>query len=60
ENGVIKIPEKYQKDISGNLRVIILMEKPEERKPCESKNPFNAIRIKTKDFRFNREEANER
>ena len=60
ENGIIKIPEKYLKDTSGNLKVIILMENPKEIISGKNKNPFDAVKIKTKNFKFNREEANER
>lgn len=52
---MIQIPQEYCSDISGQFRVILLFENKEEvkRKP---KKTFNALRIKTKDFKFNREE----
>jgi hypothetical protein len=56
-NGIIHIPEEYLRDISSIVKVIIFT-KDEERQP--KKKTFKAMKIHTKDFKFNREEANER
>jgi hypothetical protein len=57
DNGIIHIPEEYLKDISSTVKVIIFT-KDEERQP--QKKTFTAMKIHTKGFKFNREEANER
>lgn len=60
EAGTIKIPKKYLKNLEGKVRVIILIEN-ELKKDHEQKKPkFSALKIKTKDLKFNRNEANER
>jgi hypothetical protein len=57
DNGIIHILEEYLKDISSTVKVIIFT-KDEERQP--KKKTFKAMKIHTKGFKFNREEANER
>ena len=60
ENGVIKVPKMYLNELEKELRVIILMDKkepkPTGRKPFKAK----AAKIKLKNFKFDREEANAR
>jgi hypothetical protein len=57
DNGIIHIPEEYLKDISSTVKVIIF-NNDEKRQP--KKKTFKAMKIHTKGFKFNREEANER
>jgi hypothetical protein len=58
DHGIIHIPKEYLNDISSNVKVIIF--NPEENCPNPKKKAFNAMKISTKGFKFNREEANER
>lgn len=60
ENGMIKIPRQYINNISGPFRVIIMFDKDRKTEANELSSMFKAVKIKTKDFKFNREEANER
>ena len=55
-DGVIPIPEKYRGSLSSSVRVIVMAN---DTAVPESKN-FSAMKLKTKNFKFNREEANER
>lgn len=56
DNGIIHIPEQYRDKITSSVKVIVLSEEPVKSKVL----PFSALRIDTKGFKFNREEANER
>ncbi|GMO58196.1 MAG: hypothetical protein Ta2G_18280 [Termitinemataceae bacterium] len=56
-HGIIHIPEEYLKDISSTVKVIIFT-KDEESQP--KRKTFKAMKMHTKGFKFNREEANER
>lgn len=58
EDGMIKIPKEYQKQLSDKFRVIILQDA--ETKGPRKKRTFDAVRITTKDLKFDRDEANER
>ncbi len=61
EDGVIKIPKEYQAQLGDKFRVIILQdEKFSETKKTRKKRTFDAVRITTKDLKFDRDEANER
>ena len=65
KNGVIAIPEKYRSQITDNVMVIILEKKPltfnreavNTRKKTDLLSPPS---LKTKGWKFNREDANER
>jgi len=65
KNGVIPIPEKYRSQITNNVMVIILEKKPwtfsreaaSNRKKTDLLSPPS---LKTKGWKFNREDANER
>lgn len=52
---IIEIPEQYLDAISGTFRVIILLDSTPESEPVR-KREFKAVKLKTKDFKFNREE----
>jgi hypothetical protein len=52
---MIEIPEEYKNDVSGEIRVIILISKKNEPKK-KSKKEFKALNLKTKGFKFNRQE----
>lgn len=61
EDGIIKIPKKYLKNLKQKVRVIILIEEEETQKePLTSKERFKAFQVKTKDLEYTRNEANER
>ena len=58
-NGIIHIPVEYRSKISSKVKVILLSEEP-IKKTNEEKIMFNAMKLDTRGFIFNREEANER
>ena len=59
ENGIIKIPQKYQKNIDKKCKIIVIIEtKTNTKKP--SKRKLSAPMLDTKGFKFDREEAHER
>lgn len=61
EKGSIKIPKQYQEQLHGQFRVIILQETSvPEKKASRKKRTLSAPKIKTKGFKFSREEANAR
>ena len=61
EKGSIKIPKEYQEQLQDQFRVIILQEAPvPEKKVTRKKRTLRAAQIKTKGFKFNRDEANVR
>jgi hypothetical protein len=60
ENGVIRLPKEYEDVLTDEMRVIILTKNPVIKKDLPSKISFKAVKINTKNFRFNREDANER
>jgi hypothetical protein len=58
DNGIIRIPEQYLHDISSHVKVIVFTN-DEIQSNCKRKH-FFAIKIKTKGFKFDRNDANER
>jgi hypothetical protein len=62
QDGIIKVPREYWKDLGPELRVIILVEEAasgvEEKKAV--KRQLKAMSVSTKGFAFDRDEANER
>lgn len=60
EKGSIKIPKQYQEQLHDQFRVIILQEVSTPKKKTQEKKKLSAPKIKTKGFKFNRDEANER
>jgi len=62
QDGTIKVPKKYWKDLERNLRVIILVEEhaPETKQKRSGSRKLKAMSIKTKGLVFDRDEANER
>jgi hypothetical protein len=57
DKGVIEIPEEFRNKLDREVRVILLLE---EEKEYPGRPRFTAVKIKTRGFKFNREEANER
>jgi hypothetical protein len=57
-DGIIRIPERYMKKRLSSVRVILQPTMNDPR--TEIKKKFAAMKLKTKGFTFNREEANER
>ena len=56
-NGIVQIPEQYRAWKNKTVKVILLdSENQKTIKPIQ----FNAVKLKTKGYRFNRDEANER
>lgn len=60
EDGIIRIPKKYLKDVKKNIRVIILVEEKEKKMKSFPKKGLTSLKLKTKGLSFNRDEANER
>jgi hypothetical protein len=59
QDGIIHVPKQLSDKKLLNVRVILLTELAKDStKP--HKNNFTAMRLKTKDFTFNREELHER
>jgi hypothetical protein len=57
--GIIRIPEQYQDKLLSPVRVILLSNATAPAVSTGNKK-FTAMKLKTKGFIFNREEANER
>ncbi len=60
EKGSIKIPKEYQAQLQDQFRVIILQEASTAQKHIHKKRTLSAAKLKTKGFKFNRDEANAR
>ncbi len=54
----IEIPKEYTKQVSGEIHVILLLNKEAVPKTLKTskKKAFNALKLKTKGFKFNRED----
>jgi hypothetical protein len=59
QDGIIHIPKQFSNKKLLNVRVILLTDL-EKKISVPRKNKFTAMRLKTKDFTFNREELHER
>lgn len=59
EDGKIIVPSKYVSDLPNRFQVIIVAEKNES-KTSKKKKEFKAFKVKSKGFKFDRDEANER
>ncbi|GBR73555.1 hypothetical protein NO1_0910 [Candidatus Termititenax aidoneus] len=57
DDGVIHIPEQYKDKLSSFVKVIVFSNSMADR---AVKKNFSALKLQTKGFKFNREEANER
>lgn len=60
KDGIIKIPKEYQSQLGAKFRVIILQDDNNIKQKSNKKRSLKAVRITTKDIKFNRDEANER
>ena len=67
ERGIIRIPEQYIKTIPAAVRVTLVPLNGSRMKMASKGRPgalspgdFSALQIDTRNWRFNREEANER
>ena len=57
DEGVIYIPKHYLENISSPVKVILLMN--EKTETANNSRQFSALKLKTKNFKFDREAANE-
>ena len=58
KNGMIEIPKEYRENFRDRIRVIIM---PDNKKKTDvSIKKFKALKLKTKNFKFDRDTANER
>lgn len=56
-NGIVEIPQQYLAWKNKAVKVILLdIDEEQSVKPMQ----FNAVKLKTKGYRFNRDQANER
>jgi hypothetical protein len=53
EKGAIKVPKEYREQLQDQFRVIILQEATAPKKSSGKKRTLNAVKIKTKGFKFN-------
>ncbi len=60
EDGAVKIPKEYQAQLNDKFRIIILQDESTEVQETKKKRSLNAVRITTKDLKFDRDEANTR
>lgn len=65
KNGIITIPKKYQKFLSNPVKVTLQVEAKEKEKHMKSTNTdidmfFGKFQIDLRNYRFNRDDANER
>ncbi len=75
KDGIIEVPKKHLKNLSSRFEVIILVKEEKEPKKIKSKKKsseivpkktkpkkdfFKSFKVKTKGFKFDRDEANER
>jgi hypothetical protein len=59
--GIIRIPEQYQNKLLSRSPVkVILLSNIAESNAGSGNKKFSAMKLQTKGFTFNREEANER
>lgn len=56
-NGIVEIPQQYSEWKNKVIKVILL---DSELSKISMPVQFNALRLKTKDYRFSRKDANER
>ena len=57
DKGIIKIPKNIKNKLNQEVRVILLFEEKEQ---DVGQHHFTAAKIKTREFKFNREEIAER
>ena len=60
KDGTIKIPKQYLNDLKKEFRVIILIDSQEKKIKKNVKKGLKSLKIKTKNFDFDREDANAR
>ena len=57
EDGKISVPEEYASWLTSKVRVIVM---PENRKVVDKASSFPNLHLDTRDYTFNRDEANAR
>ena len=60
EGDVIRIPKRYVKDIPRTVSVTILFEENKMEPKMLTLDDFSEMKLDTRGFKFDREEANER
>ena len=55
-NRLIEIPEEFIDEISGEFRVILLLNQPTQEKKSKH-NDFTALKVELKGYKFNRDDA---
>ena len=59
ENGKIVLPTEYR-NIKDEIKVIVFTKNYKEENPAKERVKLNAVKLHTKGFKFDRDEANER
>jgi hypothetical protein len=60
-NGMINLPSQFQQWDEKQVRIILLIEEIDSAHQIQKdRYAFDAVSLNTKEFHFNREEANER
>ena len=55
---LIEIPEEFANEISGQFRVILLLDqKSTQEHEIKPKREFNALKVELKGYKFNRDDA---
>lgn len=54
---MIEIPAEYVDSVKGEFRVILILNTPPKQKKVVKKKTFEAFKVKTKGFKFNRDDA---
>jgi hypothetical protein len=58
-NGIIRVPEQYRAPLNPTVKIIMLFD-DRENTPLTPRKKFSAMKLKTKGFKFKREDAHER
>lgn len=61
EGGMIRIPERYRNTVGSRVKVIVLMDEYSAgKRGCFGPEDFTELKLSTRGWKFDREEANER
>ena len=56
-DGTIRVPDKYATKLTRKVRVVVM---PEKREVTDKASLFPDLHLDTRDYKFNRDEANAR
>jgi hypothetical protein len=56
--GLIQIPKEFIDEVTGEFRVILLLNQPTQKKDIiKPKKEFNALKVELNEYKFNRDDA---